>query len=263
MPRELVAAHSGALAGEDARLRRAVRRLRGAAGRRPRRAVRHRRAAGRRAPRRPGRRSRPCTTPAPSGRWSSTWPSRSARRSPSWPPATLGRLGELLDPGLEADEPARRVGHRRRTPATLFAESARTVMAADPGVAAVALGVDLVHEFDGEPAYLDAAVDAAAATDKPVVAAEQRAQLDRPRVRAVAAGERRPRARGDPVRPARAAAPARAARPPRTRRRRGRPPPVVDAAQARWLARLAGPALRAAARPRAARRLRPARRRDA
>jgi acetate---CoA ligase (ADP-forming) len=43
------------------------------------------------------------------------------------------------------------------------------VLADDPGVAAVALGIDLVHEYDGDDYYVHAAIDAAKATSKPVV----------------------------------------------------------------------------------------------
>jgi acyl-CoA synthetase (NDP forming) len=43
------------------------------------------------------------------------------------------------------------------------------VFAEDPAVAAVALAVDLVPEFDGDDSYPLAALDAATATDKPVV----------------------------------------------------------------------------------------------
>ncbi len=82
-------------------------------------------------------------------------------------PATLTRLGDLLDPGLEPANPLDVWGTGRDT-ATLFGDSLR-LLAADPGVAAVALGIDLVREYDGEEAYLDAAFAAAAATSKPVV----------------------------------------------------------------------------------------------
>ncbi len=80
---------------------------------------------------------------------------------------TLGALGELLDPGLEPANPLDVWGTGRDT-RTLFGD-ALSLLAADPAVAAVALGVDLVREYDGEQAYLEAAFDAAAGTDKPVV----------------------------------------------------------------------------------------------
>jgi len=82
-------------------------------------------------------------------------------------PATLARLDDLLDPGLEATNPLDVWGTGSDT-RTLFA-SALTTMADDPAVAAVAVGLDLVREFDGELAYLEAAVDAARATTKSVV----------------------------------------------------------------------------------------------
>ena len=82
-------------------------------------------------------------------------------------PATIARLDELLDPGLEPTNPLDVWGTGTAT-RELFTESL-TILADDPGVAAVALGIDLVHEYDGEDAYLRAAVDAAKATTKPVV----------------------------------------------------------------------------------------------
>ena len=113
----LVDAHSGAIAGSDAgwealftaygvhrvrRPRRADRQPRAfAIGRRPRR---RRRAAA----------SRPCTTPEPSGCWSPTWPSGSASRSRDLAPATIARLAVAARPRARADQPARRLGHRRR-----------------------------------------------------------------------------------------------------------------------------------------------------
>jgi len=81
-------------------------------------------------------------------------------------PATLATLDDLLDPGLEPTNPLDVWGTGSDT-RTLFA-SALTAMAADPAVAAVAVGLDLVREFDGELAYLQAAVDAARTTTKPV-----------------------------------------------------------------------------------------------
>jgi acyl-CoA synthetase (NDP forming) len=81
--------------------------------------------------------------------------------------ATMQGLGELLDPGLEPGNPLDVWGTGQDT-RTLFADALR-LLAADPGVAAVALGVDLVREYDAEEAYLEAAFDTAAATAKPVV----------------------------------------------------------------------------------------------
>jgi acyl-CoA synthetase (NDP forming) len=81
-------------------------------------------------------------------------------------PATLDRLDTLLDPGLEATNPLDVWGTGADT-RTLFA-TALVALAQDPAVAAVAVGLDLVREFDGELAYMEAAIDAAAATTKPV-----------------------------------------------------------------------------------------------
>jgi acyl-CoA synthetase (NDP forming) len=80
---------------------------------------------------------------------------------------TLRTLETLLDPGLEATNPADIWGTGAGTHA-LFA-GALSAMAADPDVAAVALGIDLVEEYDGEDAYVTAALATAAVTEKPVV----------------------------------------------------------------------------------------------
>jgi acyl-CoA synthetase (NDP forming) len=81
--------------------------------------------------------------------------------------ATTARLAGLLDPGLEVGNPLDvwGTGHDTRP---LFA-GCLSAMAADPHVAAVALAVDLVEEYDGDESYPRAALDAAAATDVPVV----------------------------------------------------------------------------------------------
>src|SRR5206468_2663761 len=81
--------------------------------------------------------------------------------------ATLARLDALLDPGLEAANPLDVWGTGQDTRG-LFADSLGA-LAADPGVAVLALGVDMVPEFDGETAYPDALLDTAAGTEKPVV----------------------------------------------------------------------------------------------
>jgi acyl-CoA synthetase (NDP forming) len=80
---------------------------------------------------------------------------------------TTDRLAGLLDAGLEVGNPLDvwGTGHDTRT---LFA-SCLTAMADDPHVAAVALAVDLVEEYDGDDSYPRAVLDAAAATDVPVV----------------------------------------------------------------------------------------------
>jgi acetate---CoA ligase (ADP-forming) len=81
-------------------------------------------------------------------------------------PPTLARLQAMLDPGLEATNPLDVWGTGSDT-RTLFA-GALSAIADDPAVAVVAVGLDLVREFDGELAYLEASVDALGATTKPV-----------------------------------------------------------------------------------------------
>ncbi len=82
-------------------------------------------------------------------------------------PATLDRLAGDLDPGLEPGNPLDVWGTGSDT-RTLFT-STLSAMVDDPGVAVAALGVDLVVEHDGDPSYLQAVVDVAASTSKPVV----------------------------------------------------------------------------------------------
>ena len=79
---------------------------------------------------------------------------------------TRETLGALLDPGLAPDNPLDVWGAGRDT-ATLFSGCIRA-LAADDEVSAVALAVDLVHEYDGDDSYVVAALDAAAATATPV-----------------------------------------------------------------------------------------------
>ena len=80
-------------------------------------------------------------------------------------PATAG-LAAVLDPGLRPGNPLDVWGTGRDTE-PLFAECL-AALAADPEVAAVALAVDLVPEFDGDDAYPRAVLAAAAGTGKPV-----------------------------------------------------------------------------------------------
>jgi len=82
-------------------------------------------------------------------------------------PPTRTRLAAVLDPGLAPDNPLDVWGTGRDTE-PLFAECL-SALAADPAVAAVALAVDLVPEFDGDESYPLAALAAAAGTAKPVV----------------------------------------------------------------------------------------------
>ena len=81
-------------------------------------------------------------------------------------PATRDRLAAALDPGLAPDNPLDVWGTGRDTE-PLFAECL-SALAADPAVAAVALAVDLVPEFDGDESYPRAVLTAAASTAKPV-----------------------------------------------------------------------------------------------
>ncbi|MGH3224961.1 MAG: acetate--CoA ligase family protein, partial [Streptosporangiaceae bacterium] len=81
-------------------------------------------------------------------------------------PGTRQRLAAALDPGLEPGNPLD-VWGIGRDPEALFTECL-SALAADPEVAAVALAVDLVPEFDGDDAYQRAVLAAAAGTAKPV-----------------------------------------------------------------------------------------------
>ena len=81
-------------------------------------------------------------------------------------PPTRTRLTAVLDPGLAPANPLDVWGTGRDTE-PLFAECL-SALAADPAVAAVALAVDLVPEFDGDESYPLAALAAAAGTAKPV-----------------------------------------------------------------------------------------------
>lgn len=80
---------------------------------------------------------------------------------------TTARLAGLLDPGLEPANPLDVWGTGARAQEQL--SGALTALADDPAVAAVALAVDLVHEYDGDQSYPDAVTEAARQTSKPVV----------------------------------------------------------------------------------------------
>ena len=80
--------------------------------------------------------------------------------------ATRRRLAGALDPGLEPGNPLDVWGTGRDT-RELFTET-MSALAADPAVGAVALAVDLVPEYDQDDSYPAAALAVAAATDKPV-----------------------------------------------------------------------------------------------
>ncbi|HMH37290.1 MAG TPA: CoA-binding protein, partial [Streptosporangiaceae bacterium] len=81
-------------------------------------------------------------------------------------PSTRTRLAAVLDPGLDPANPLDVWGTGRDTE-PLFAECL-SALADDPDVAAVALAVDLVPEFDGDESYPAAVLAAAAGTAKPV-----------------------------------------------------------------------------------------------
>ena len=81
-------------------------------------------------------------------------------------PATARRLANAIDPGHQPGNPLD-VWATGRDTEPLFAECL-AALAADPEVAAVALAVDLVPEFDGDEAYPLGVLAAAARTAKPV-----------------------------------------------------------------------------------------------
>ena len=80
---------------------------------------------------------------------------------------TTARLAALLDPGLEPANPLDVWGTGTRAQEQLTGSLA--ALADDPAVRAVALAVDLVHEFDGDDSYPAAAAETARRTSKPVV----------------------------------------------------------------------------------------------
>ena len=82
-------------------------------------------------------------------------------------PATTARLAALLDPGLEPGNPLDVWGTGARAQEQLT--SSLAALADDPAVCAIALAVDLVHEFDGDDSYPLAVAETARRTSKPVV----------------------------------------------------------------------------------------------
>jgi acyl-CoA synthetase (NDP forming) len=80
---------------------------------------------------------------------------------------TTARLAALLDPGLEPANPLDVWGTGTRAQEQLT--GALAALADDPAVRAVALAVDLVHEFDGDDSYPAAVAETARQTSKPVV----------------------------------------------------------------------------------------------
>lgn len=81
-------------------------------------------------------------------------------------PPTLAAVGELLDDGLEATNPLDVWGTGADT-RELFGGCLRA-MVDDPHVAVAALAIDLVTEYDGDTAYADAVLDIAATTEAPL-----------------------------------------------------------------------------------------------
>jgi acetate---CoA ligase (ADP-forming) len=170
--RSLVEAHSGALAGDDATWEALVEAygvmrvgdldemadtLELLAG-------------GRRAPGRPGTEGGGLATVHDSGAERTLVADVAAEEGV--PLAALGegtraRLAALLDPGLEPTNPLDVWGNGARTQ-ELFTACLRA-MADDPAVRAVAFGVDLVPEYDGDDSFPLAVLDVAAGTTTPVV----------------------------------------------------------------------------------------------
>ena len=81
-------------------------------------------------------------------------------------PATLAAIGGMLDDGLAATNPLD-VWGTGADPRNLFGGCLRA-MVDDPAVAVTALSVDLVPEFDGDTAYADAVLDVAKLTEAPI-----------------------------------------------------------------------------------------------
>ena len=81
-------------------------------------------------------------------------------------PETLTTIGGMLDDGLAATNPLDVWGTGADT-RNLFGACLRA-MVDDPAVAVTALAVDLVTEFDGDTAYADAVTDVAKHTDAPI-----------------------------------------------------------------------------------------------
>ena len=105
--------------------------------------------------------------------------------------STLSAIGDLLDEGLVATNPLDLWGTGADT-RELFTNCLQ-ICAADPAVAVTALAVDLVTEFDGDTAYPDAMIDVATHTDAPIaVLASVESAVDR-------ATANRLRANGVPV----------------------------------------------------------------
>lgn len=92
--------------------------------------------------------------------------------------STLNRIADLLDEGLAPANPLDVWGTGADT-RELFTNCLHACVA-DPAVAVTALAVDLVSEFDGDTAYPDAVLDVATHTDAPVaVLASVESAVDR------------------------------------------------------------------------------------
>ncbi|MFZ4373659.1 MAG: acetate--CoA ligase family protein, partial [Mycobacterium sp.] len=92
--------------------------------------------------------------------------------------STLSAIGDLLDEGLVATNPLDLWGTGADT-RELFSNCLQ-ICAADPAVAVTALAVDLVNEFDGDTSYPDAVIDVATHTDAPIaVLASVESAVDR------------------------------------------------------------------------------------
>ena len=79
---------------------------------------------------------------------------------------TLATIGGMLDDGLAPTNPLDVWGTGAST-RNLFGACVQA-MSDDPGVGVTALAVDLVTEFDGDTAYADAVLDVARSTDAPL-----------------------------------------------------------------------------------------------
>jgi len=79
---------------------------------------------------------------------------------------TLATIGAVLDDGLAPTNPLDLWGTGADT-RNLFGTCLRAITE-DPGVGVTALAVDLVTEYDGDTAYADAVLDAAASMDAPL-----------------------------------------------------------------------------------------------
>ena len=197
--RAMVAAHSGALAGEHA----AWQAFCDATG-----AVRvtdlaefsdtiELFSAGRRA-KHAASALRPCMIRVPNGRCSPTWRTSWASSSPTWRADTLATIGGLLDDGLAPTNPLDVWGTGADT-RNLFGACLRA-MVDDPAVAVTALAVDLVTEFDGDTSYADAVTDVAKTTDAPVAVLASVASAIDAGHRGTTARQRNSGARGRPQR---------------------------------------------------------------